>query len=354
MSNVDEAKLEKMMEKLVGIMTGAVMASGIQLGDELGLYRAMKDAGPLAANEVARRTKCNPRLVREWLDGQAAMGLIEYDSNVDTYLLSSEAALPLADDAAPMFVARAMSTIQSTFIDQDKIAKAFRGDGGLAWGDHDACLFKGTEWFFRPGYRAFLTNEWIPALDGLAAKLKAGARIADVGCGHGASAVVMAQAYPDAHVVGFDYHEPSIETSKQRAKEAGVTDRCEFVVADAKSYDGEFDLICFFDCLHDTGDPVGIARHAREHLTSDGAVLLVEPFAKDGRAANMAENPLAAMLYTVSSMVCTPNSLSQEVKLGLGAQAGEARLREVFEQAGFERFKRVAETPFNLIIEARV
>ena len=226
-------------------------------------------------------------------------------------------------------------------------------DGALAWGDHHPCLFKGTEWFFRTGYRAHLPGESIPALDGVEDKLSAGARVADVGCGHGASVVAMAHAYPAARFWGFDYHAPSIETARDRAREAGVEDRATFEVAGAKEYPGTYDLICFFDCLHDMGDPVGIAAYAREHLERDGTVLLVEPFALDGRGANLQGNPMAALLYTASTAVCTPNSLSQEVGLGLGAQAGEARLRAVFEEAGFSGFRRAAETPLNLILEAR-
>jgi len=278
---------------------------------------------------------------------------VSFDPDSDRYELGDEAAMALADDESPAFVARGMNAFGAFFMDIEKIKAAFRGDGGLSWGDHHPCLFKGTEWFFRTGYRAFLPAEWIPALDGVEAKLRDGAKVADVGCGHGASVVVMAQAYEGARFWGFDFHEPSIETSRERAAEAGVSDRTTFEVASAKNYPGSYDLICFFDCLHDMGDPVGIARYAREHLEPDGAVLLVEPFALDGRATNIAENPMAALLYAASSAICTPNSLSQEVGLGLGAQAGEARLREVFEEAGFTRFRKAAETPLNLILEAK-
>ncbi len=290
--------------------------------------------------------------MREWLDGQVSGGLIGWDAGNDRYEVSPEAALALADENSPAFVARAMNAFGSMFIDMPKVADAFRGDGALSWGDHHPCLFSGTEWFFRTGYRAELPN-WIAALDGVTDKLAAGASVADVGCGHGASVVVLAQAYPQAHLTGFDFHAPSIDTARQRADEAGVSGQTSFEVADAKGYQGIFDLICFFDCLHDMGDPVGIARHALEHLAEDGTVLLVEPFAIDGRASNIAGNPMAALLYTASSAICTPNSLSQEVGLGLGAQAGEGRLRAVFEEAGFSRFRRAAETPLNLILEAK-
>jgi 2-polyprenyl-3-methyl-5-hydroxy-6-metoxy-1,4-benzoquinol methylase len=352
--NVDQAKLELLMGKMVGHMTGSMLCYSIWLGDELGLYREMAGTGPRTADSVADKTGCNARLVREWLDAQAAGGLVTYDPTADTYELSPEAALALANDDSPVFVARAMNTIGSMFLDVQKVAAAFRGNGALAWGEHDSCLFCGTEWFFRTGYRTYLTTEWIPALEGVETKLHAGARVADVGCGHGASVVTMASAYPNSTFCGFDFHAPSVEVASRRAAEAGVGARARFDVATATSYSGLFDLICFFDCLHDMGDPVGAARHAREHLAPGGTVLLVEPFALDGRPRNIAENPMAAMMYVASSSICTPNSLSQEVGLALGAQAGEARLRQVFEDAGFTHFRRATQTPLNLILEARV
>jgi SAM-dependent methyltransferase len=350
---VDEARLEQFMGRMVGYMTGGAACFGIWLGDELGLYRALAAGGPLSADQLAEQVGCNARLVREWLDGQAAASLIDFDSDGDVYVMSGEAVMALADDTSPVFTARGMNAFASMFNDIDKIKAAFTGDGGLAWGDHHPCLFKGTEWFFRTGYRAYLPSAWIPALDGVQEKLEAGARVADVGCGHGASVVVMADAYPNSHFWGFDYHEPSIEVARERAAEAGVADRTTFDVASAKEYPGSYDLICFFDCLHDMGDPVGTAAYARERLTSDGTVLLVEPFALDGREANVADNPMAALMYTASTVVCTPNSLSQEVGLGLGAQAGEARLRTVFQEAGYKQFRRATETPLNLILEAK-
>ncbi len=350
---VDEARVESFVGQLAGFMTGGGVCLGMWLGDELGLYREMTGQGPISAATLATGARCNPRLTREWLDSQAAAGLIEYDGNADTYLLSDEAAVILANESAPTFMARGMNTLMAIFIDGPRIVEAFHGDGAMSWRDHDDCLFRGTEWFFRPGYRAYLTSEWIPALDGVAEQLQRGAEVADVGCGHGASAVVMAEAFPNSRVHGYDFHPPSIETAVARASEAGVADRTEFVVAGAKEYPGRYTLICFFDCLHDMGDPIGVARYAREHLEADGTVLLVEPMALDDRATNIAENPLAALLYTASSTLCTPNSLSQEVGLGLGAQAGEGRLREVFAEAGFTRFRRAAETPLNMILEAR-
>ncbi|MFP5322600.1 MAG: methyltransferase domain-containing protein [Acidimicrobiia bacterium] len=348
---VDEEKLQAFMGQMIGHMTGGAVCFGVWLGDELGFYRALAGAGPMTAGDLAKRTGCNERLVREWLDGQATAGLVERRG--DDYVLPPEQAMALADDTSPVFVARGMNAIGSIFLDIEKVEAAYRGDGALAWGDHHHCLFDGTEWFFRTGYRAHLPSEWIPALDGVEAKLRAGGRVADVGCGHGASIVAMAEAYPEAEYTGIDSHAPSIETAGARVAEAGVADRVRFQVADAQGYDGTYDLICFFDCLHDMGDPVGAARHARAHLDADGTVLLVEPFALDGVDANQRDNPMAALLYHASATICVPNSLSQDGAAGLGAQAGEGRLRAVFEEAGFRSFRRVAETPMNLILEAR-
>ena len=352
-ATIDEGRLEQFMGAMIGHMTGGALCFSVWLGDELGLYRALADGGATTAESLAQRSGTNARLVREWLDGQAAGHLVDYDADTQRYSLSAEAVAALADDNSPVFVARGMNAFASLFLDHDKIRAAFRGDGAIAWGDHHPCLFTGTEWFFRTGYRAYLPTEWLPALEGVDAKLRAGARVADVGCGHGASAVVMADAYPAAQIVGLDSHAASIDTARKRAADAGCTDRVTFEVADAKSYPGTYDLICFFDCLHDMGDPVGIARYAREHIADDGTILLVEPFALDDKTANLTDNPMAALLYTASSAICTPNSLSQDVGLGLGAQAGESRLREVFEKAGFTRFRRAAETPMNLILEVR-
>jgi SAM-dependent methyltransferase len=353
MPEVDRTKLREFMGRMIGYLNGTAACFSIWLGDELGLYAAMADGRPRSADEVASQTGCNPRLVREWLDGQAAARLIEYDAEGDRYSLSPEGAQALAEESSPVFTARGMSGAASWYMDVEKIKAAFRGDGGLAWGDHHPCLFKGTEWTCGPAYRAHLTAEWIPALDGVAEQLESGASVADVGCGHGASVILMARAYPKSQFWGFDLHAPSIESARERASGEGLGDRTRFEVAGAKDYPGTYDLICFFDCLHDMGDPVGIAAYAREHLDPDGTVLLVEPFAIDGRAANLTNNPLATVSYVSSMAVCTPNSLSQEVGLALGAQAGEARLREVFGQAGFTRFRRAAQTTMNIALEAR-
>jgi SAM-dependent methyltransferase len=350
---MDEAKFHQVVGAMIGHMTGAMVCFGVWLGDEVGLWRAMNGRGSMSAEAVAEAAGTNPRLTLEWLRGQAAAGLVEYDAAADTYLLPEEQAAMVADDTSPVFVARGMATVASLYIDLEKISAAMRGDGKFAWGDHHPHLFSGTEWFFRTGYRAHLTADWIPAMDGVAQRLAAGASVADVGCGHGASAVVLADAYPAARIVGFDYHPESIRVARERATEAGVADRVEFRVAGATDYPGSFDLICFFDCLHDMGDPVGVAAHARERLAPDGSVLLVEPFALDG-PGNLTENPMAAMLYVASAAICVPTSLAQDVGLGLGAQAGPGRLREVFAQAGFSRFDVVSTSALNMIVQARV
>jgi SAM-dependent methyltransferase len=347
---MDDAKLQEFMGKLVNDMGGAAMLASVIVGEELGLYRAMADGVWLTADDLAAKTQCQPRLTREWLSAQAASGYVEYADG--RFRLPPEQAMALADEESPVYVAGGAAVLASMFLDKDKIVTAMRGDGALSWGDHHPCMFSGTERFFRPGYRANLVASWLPALDGVVDKLEQGAAVADVGCGHGASTILMAQAYPKSHFVGLDFHGASIETAKQRAVDAGVADRTRFVVADAKSYqERDFDLVCFFDCLHDMGDPVGAARHAYESLKPNGSVLLVEPFANDRLEDNL--NPVGRMFYAASTFVCTPNSLSQEVGLGLGAQAGEARLRRVFLEAGFTQFRRATETPFNLVLEAR-
>jgi SAM-dependent methyltransferase len=347
---MDEAKLHEFMGKLVTDMGGAAMIANVILGEELGLYRAMANSEPITPDELATKTGCHPRLIREWLHAQAAAGYVEHAEG--QFHLPPEQAMALAHEDSPVYVAGGAVVLASLYLDKDKLIDAMRGSGALAWGDHHPCMFGGTERFFRPGYRAHLVSEWLPALEGVVPKLEAGAKVADVGCGHGASTVIMAQAYPNSRFFGFDYHAPSIATAQQRAEEGGVADRVMFAQATAKNYDGhDYDLVCFFDCLHDMGDPVGAARHAYQALKPDGAVLLVEPFAGDQLQENL--NPVGRLFYAASTFICTPNSLSQEVGLGLGAQAGEARLRHVCMEAGFTHFRRATETPFNLILEAR-
>ncbi|KNX77429.1 SAM-dependent methyltransferase [Pseudomonas sp. 250J] len=347
---MDEARLQAFMGKLVGDMGAAATLANVILGDELGLYRAMADSQPVTPEVLAERTGCQPRLVREWLNGQAAAGyLVHHDGQ---FTLQPEQAMTLALEDSPVYMAGGASVLAALFHDKDKLVAAMRGDGALAWGDHHPCMFSGTERFFRPGYRTFLVADWLPALEGVVAKLQAGAQVADVGCGHGASTIVMAEAFPASRFTGYDYHAPSVQTASERARDAGVAERVSFQQASAKDYPGrDLDLVCFFDCLHDMGDPVGAARHAYRALKDDGTVMLVEPFAEDTLDANI--NPVGRLFYAASTFICTPNSLSQEVGLGLGAQAGEARLRAVFEEAGFRQFRRATQTPFNLILEAR-
>jgi ubiquinone/menaquinone biosynthesis C-methylase UbiE len=275
---------------------------------------------------------------------------VEHDEG--RFRLPPEQAMALADEDSPVYIAGGAVVLASMYLDKDKLVAAMRGDGGLPWGDHHPCLFHGTERFFRPGYRANLVSQWLPALEGVVARLEQGAKVADVGCGHGASTVILAQAFPKSTIHGFDYHGPSIEQARQRAAQAQVAARTHFAPASASEFPGDdFDLVCFFDCLHDMGDPVGAARHAHAALKPGGTVLLVEPFANDRLDDNL--NPVGRLFYAASTCICTPNSLSQKVGLALGAQAGERRLRQVFKEAGFEHFRRATETPFNLILEAR-
>ncbi|HEX8542104.1 MAG TPA: class I SAM-dependent methyltransferase [Pseudomonas sp.] len=347
---MDEAKLGEFMGKLVYDMGAAAIVANMILGEELGLYQAMADSAFVTPEALASKTGCNARLVREWLSAQAASGYVEHRDG--QFRLPEEQALVLGTEDSPVYMTGGAAVVAALFHDKDKMVAAMRGDGALPWGDHHPCMFSGTERFFRPGYRAHLVADWLPALDGVVEKLQAGGKVADIGCGHGASTVIMAQAFPASTFIGFDYHAPSIDTATQRAEQAGVGDRARFQQGSAKDFPGnDYDLICYFDCLHDMGDPVGAARHAYETLRDDGTVLLVEPFAQDHLDENL--TPVGRLYYAASTFICTPNSLSQEVGLGLGAQAGEGRLRDVLTQAGFTRFRRAAETPFNLIIEAR-
>jgi len=347
---MDEAKLNDFMGKLVVDMGGAAILANVILGEELGLYKAMADGEPVTPEQLGERTGCNARLVREWLSGQAASGYVEHDQG--RFRLPEEQAMALAIEDSPVYVAGGASVLSSMYLDKDKLVAAMRGDGALSWADHHPCLFSGTERFFRPGYRAHLVSEWLPALDGVVDKLEKGAKVADIGCGHGASTVIMAQAFPKSTFLGYDFHDKSIAQARQRAEEAGVSGRVTFEKSTAREFPGgDFDLVCFFDCLHDMGDPVGAAHRAHEALKPGGTVLLVEPFANDELDDNI--NPVGRMFYAASTCICTPNSLSQEVRLGLGAQAGERRLAHVFHQAGFKHFRRATETPFNLVLEAR-
>lgn len=343
-----------MVGKLVALMTGSAVSAAVGLGDRLGLYRAMNGSGRMSSDALATKTNCQPRLVREWLDSQAAAGLISYSAANDTYELSPEAALVLADEDSPAFLAGGVGILESMYVDLPKMVTAFRGNGAIAWGDHYQSLYAGTARFFRPGYRTNLVADWIPAMKGVAEKLVAGGSVADVGCGFGHSCTVLAKAFPAAKVHGFDFHEPSVNAARDNAAQQGLADRIQFDVASATTFTGSFDLICFFDCLHDMGDPVAIARHARGQLKPDGKVLLVEPFALDGRESNLVNNPAAAMYYSASTFLCTPSSLSQPGARALGAQCGESAMRSVFTEAGYNGFRRAHESPFNIVYEASV
>jgi SAM-dependent methyltransferase len=350
--SLDQEKLNQFLQKALNDLGATFHASLIVVGDKLGLYKAMAGAGPLTSAELAQRTGTAERYVREWLAAQAASGYVTYDPASGRFTLPEEQAFTLADEHSPAFLPGAFQLATAAIRIEPKLLEAFRTGVGIGWHEHDPELFHGTERFFRPGYATHLTSSWLPALVGVEARLRAGARVADVGCGHGASTVLMAQAYPRSTFVGFDYHTPSIERARQAAREAGVTDRVTFEVAKAKDYPGtNYDFIAFFDCLHDMGDPVGAAAHVRETLNDDGVWMIVEPFTHDRLEDNL--NPIGRMYYSASTQICTPASLSQEVGLALGNQAGETRLREVVTAGGFTRFRRATATPFNLVFEAR-
>jgi SAM-dependent methyltransferase len=322
------------------------------IGDRLGIYRAMADGKPVSPQQLADKTKLNERYLREWLSAQASAGYVDYNVKTKKFALSPEQSAALAAEGSPAFFGGAFELAQALFLDEPKVAEAFRTGAGVGWHEHSKCLFSGTERFFRSGYSANLVSNWIPALEGVETKLKRGAAVADVGCGHGASTIVMAQAYPKSKFWGFDYHAPSIERAKEAAKEAGVADRITFQQASAKDYPlNRYDLVAFFDCLHDMGDPVSAGQHVKETLAKGGTWMVVEPFANDDLADNL--NPVGRIYYAASTFICTPASRAPEVGLGLGAQAGEARLRSAIEEAGFSHFRRATETPFNLVLEAR-
>jgi SAM-dependent methyltransferase len=348
---IDEARLEEFMNRAVGDMSAAMSAPLTMLGGKLGLYRAMAGAGPVTSAEVAESAGCDERLVREWLANQVAGGYVEYDADANRYELPPEHALALADPDSPVYLLGAFDVLASVWADEEKLIEAFRSGEGMGWHEHDHRLFHGTERFFRPGYQAHLVAEWIPALEGVEERLQEGIRVADVGCGHGASTLIMARAYPKSEFVGFDYHPESIERAREIAEEEGLSDRVSFEVASAQDFPGSYDLVCNFDCLHDMGDPVGAARHTAEALNPGGTYFIVEPNAGDSLTDNV--NPVGRMFYGASTMICTPASQSQDVGLALGAQAGEARLADVLNEGGFTSVRRATETPFNIILEAK-
>jgi Methyltransferase domain. len=349
---IDEAKLHAFMHRAVGDMGAALHAVLIVLGDRLGLYKAMGDGRPITPAELAKRTGTSERYVREWLNANAASGYIAYDASAQKYTLPPEQALALAVENSPAFLPGAFQIISSCFHDESKIENAFRSGKGVGWHEHHHDLFHGTERFFRPGYIANLTSQWIPALSGVEAKLKQGAKVADIGCGLGSSTILMAKAFPKSEFHGFDYHHQSIDLARQEAKREAVEDHLHFEVATAKDYPGqEYDFVACFDCLHDMGDPVGAAAHVRSTMKDDGTWMIVEPFAEDTTEANY--NPIGRVFYSASTLLCVPASISQEVGLALGAQAGEKRIGEVVRAGGFTRFRRATQTPFNLVFEAK-
>jgi 2-polyprenyl-3-methyl-5-hydroxy-6-metoxy-1,4-benzoquinol methylase len=349
---LDQSKLNDMLHRGVNDFGATFHAACVIIGDKLGLYKALAAGGWQTPAELATRTDTTERYVREWLASQAAGGYVTLDAPTGRYRLTEEQAFTLADEKSPAFLPGAFQVALAATKAVPKLIEAFRTGEGMGWHEHDHELFHGTERFFRPGYAAHLVSEWIPALSGVEARLKAGARVADVGCGHGASTVLMAQAYSKSTFAGFDYHEGSIQTARERARESGVADRVKFEVARAKDFPGNgYDLVTFFDCLHDMGDPAGAARHVLSTLAPEGSWMIVEPFANDRVEDNL--NPIGRVFYSASTLLCTPASLSQEVGLALGAQAGEARTRQVVMSGGFTRFRRATETPFNLVYEAR-
>jgi len=349
---LDEAKLMEFVFRAVGEVGATLNAALVVMGDKLGLYRAMAGAGPLTPAELADRTGTAERYVREWLNAQAAGDFVSYDPDSGRYTLPPEQTVALTDPDSPAYLPGFFQIALGSVLDSPKITDVARSGAGFGWGEHGSDVLEGCERFFRPGYNANLLSSWLPALDGVTAKLELGARVADIGCGHGSSTILMAQSFPNSTFTGSDYHGGSIETAQRRAEEAGVGDRVRFETAPAATYSGEgYDLVTMFDCLHDMGDPVGAARHVHGTLRPEGTWMIVEPNAADRVEGNL--NPVGRAYYAFSTLLCTPASLSQEVGLALGAQAGEARIKDVVTAGGFTRFRRAAETPFNIVYEAR-
>ncbi|AIF82346.1 methylase involved in ubiquinone/menaquinone biosynthesis [Candidatus Nitrososphaera evergladensis SR1] len=351
---VDKTKLNKFVEKSATEWGAALGVLLTFAGDRLGLFKAMAGAGPLTPEELAGRTNTHPRIMREWLAAQAAGGIVTYNADSGTYELPQEHAIALIDENSPAYIAGAYQMITGLFKDEEKIIEAFKTGKGLGWGDHHHYLFQATERFFKPNYVANLTSSWIPALDGVEAKLKnggGGAKVADVGCGHGSSTILMAKAYPNSKVIGFDFHKPSIEWARKEAEKESLKN-ITFEVAGSTDYSGDdYDLVTFFDCFHDMGDPAGAAKHVLQTLKKkNGSWMIVEPFANDKIEDNL--NPLGRLSYSVSTVVCVPSSLSENGP-ALGAQAGEARIRDIVTGVGFSKFRRAAQTPFNLVFEAK-
>jgi 2-polyprenyl-3-methyl-5-hydroxy-6-metoxy-1,4-benzoquinol methylase len=347
--NLDQDKLNSLLGTMVNEIGAAANAALVLIGDKLGLWRALAAGGAQTSKQLAKRTGAHERYVREWLASQAASGFVTHDAGKDTFSLSPEQAVVFADEQSTAYMVGGFHSIAAVFADEPKLTEAFKSGHGIGWGQHCNCLFCGVEKFFRPGYKANLVAEWLPSLDGVVDKLDKGARVADVGCGHGASTLMMAEAFPNSEFVGIDFHEPSIEHARLAAK--GLPN-VRFETGRAQDFGGSnFDLVTMFDALHDMGDPVGAAAHAHKRLKPDGTLMLVEPRAGDTLADNL--NPVGRVYYAFSAQICVPASLGQEVGAALGAQAGDAKIGEVVRQGGFSRFRRANETPFNVVLEAR-
>jgi SAM-dependent methyltransferase len=345
-------RLNEFMGRFVGDLGAGLHMPTVLIGEKLGLYKALAKSGPMSPGELAKATHTHERYIREWLSSQAAAGYVSLSPDGGTFFLNPEQAFALADENSPAYVPGAFYIVASAFKDEPKILEAFRTGRGVGWHEHSPDLFEGTNKFFRPGYLAHLTSEWLPALDGMVPRLERGGTVADVGCGLGSSTLLMAATYPQSKFVGFDYHGPSIEAARAAAAAAGVGDRVRFEVATAKDYPGkDFDLITFFDCLHDMGDPAGAAQHARQALAPEGTWMVVEPFANATLSENL--NPVGRIFYSASTMICTGASLDQEVGAALGAQASDRQLEEVARGGGFSRFRRATATPFNRVFEIR-
>lgn len=351
-ATLNQDKLDALVGRAINDISGAYGGVMISLGGKLGLYKAMAGAGPLTSHELAKRSGCAERYVREWLNAQVAGGYVDYHAVSGSYELTPEQAMVLADDDSPVYMPNAWQMVASLWADESKAYDAFRTGKGIPWRDHDGRLFCGSAAFFRNGYRASLISQWLPALDGIVERLQQGITVADIGCGHGHSTLLMAQAFSNSRFYGFDAHAESITEARQLAEAAGLADRVHFAVQRATDYPyHNYDLICLFDSLHDMGDPVAAIRHAADMLATDGTVMLVEPFANDKVEDNL--SPVARLYYSASTTICCAHAISEGGHMVLGAQAGEARLAEVFRKAGFSQFRRAAETPFNLILEAR-
>jgi len=353
-SKIDEQKLHDFMLKAVGDIAGTMSAMLLIIGDRLGLYKAMVESGkPITSEELAKKTNTNERIIREWLANQAAGGYITYNASDGKYTLPPEQAMALADENSPVYIHGAYQSIKSFFKDEDKFVEMFKSGKGLRWGEHHHDLFEGTARFFKPNYVGNLVSSWIPSLDGVEEKLKQGAKVADIGCGYGISTILMAKAYPNSKFYGFDNHGPSVEQAKDASTKEGVTVNTEFNVISAndESIGNDYDLITFFDCLHDMGDPVGAMEFAKQSLKPDGTCMIIEPMANDKVEDNL--NLVGRTFYAASTLVCVPNSLADNGP-ALGAQAGERKIKETVEAAGFTKFRRAAQTPFNIIYEAKL